>query len=160
MQSKRVDVEVFASRDLELGRHAAGLGTSRNVEVFVSRAPELWRCDAGVASLCQEIWRRAAGVRMCRSLPQELCAAGVGTSRYRDRDLGRHAVGLDILAVWRFAAGVLPLFASIALELQRRAAGVGTWRCLPQEIGSSGAALQACRRGGICLKSPGGLDAV
>ena len=97
---------MFASRDLELGRHAAGLGTWRDVEVFVSRAPELWRCDAGVASLCQEIWRRVAGAGTCRSLPQELCAAGVGTSRYRDRELGRHAASVDILEVLRCAVGV------------------------------------------------------
>ena len=30
---RRADVEVFASRDLELGRHAVGLGTWRHVEV-------------------------------------------------------------------------------------------------------------------------------
>jgi len=48
-----VDVEVFVSRDLELGRHAAGLGRG-GLEVrcrrclFASRALEVWRCDAGV----------------------------------------------------------------------------------------------------------------
>ena len=70
---RRADVEVFASRDLEFGRHAAGLGT--------------WRCRG------METW----------SLGGMRCASGRG----------------------------------------------GTWRCLPQELRSSGCALQLCRRGGI-----------
>jgi len=41
-------VEVFALRDLELVRHAAGPRTWRHVEVFASRVPELWRCITGV----------------------------------------------------------------------------------------------------------------
>ena len=51
MEARRTrrDVEVFASRDLELGRHAMGLGT----------LPQK-RC------LPQEFWRHAEGVAMRR----------------------------------------------------------------------------------------------
>src|SRR5947208_2292300 len=61
-----------------------------------------------------------------------------------------------------------------APEHERNPAGEGTWRaegreaccgpgdvetrgrCLPQELWSSGGALQVCKRGGVCLKSSGG----
>ncbi len=56
---RRADVEVFASRDSELGRHAARLGmwSDGGVEVYCRRADveaqryealELWKCAAGV----------------------------------------------------------------------------------------------------------------
>ena len=53
----RADVEVWRPGDLQLGRHAAGLGTRRcrDVEVW-RRAPRVWR-RAGV-----EEWR-TGGVR-------------------------------------------------------------------------------------------------
>jgi len=51
------DVEVFASRDLELGRHAVDLGTWR------CRGMELWRCAASVAS--KEVWRSGAPEACC-----------------------------------------------------------------------------------------------
>ncbi len=57
---------------------------------------EVWGCAAGVASLPQELGRRAAGpgMWMCRSIELWSCAAGVGSWTCR---------GLE---VWRCATGV------------------------------------------------------
>ncbi len=89
---RRRDVEVFVSRDRELGRCGVGVQTWRY------GGSEFWRCAASVLPLClkssgdalqvcicggvgMEIWRRAAGVGTCRSLPQEFwrCAVGVAS---------------------------------------------------------------------------------
>ena len=68
---RRRDVEVFASRDRELGRCAAGVQTWRYLpqEPWRSRGGvgtcrrhrgmELWRCAAGVLPLCL---KRSGGV--------------------------------------------------------------------------------------------------
>jgi len=73
-------VEEFASRDLELGRHAAGVETWRyggleacsgpgDVEEFASRDLELGRLAAGVGtcrSLSQELWGSGGAQQACR----------------------------------------------------------------------------------------------
>jgi len=46
-----------------------------------------------------------------------LRARGRGGVEVWNRELGRRAAGVDILEVWRSAAGVLPLFASRVPEL-------------------------------------------
>src|SRR6266480_4883898 len=63
---KRVDVEVFASRDRELRRHAAGLRT--------------WRC---------KVWSSGAVEACCRRADVEVFAS-------RDSELGRHAARLGM----------------------------------------------------------------
>ena len=68
-----------------------------------------------------------------------LWARGRGGVASRDRELGRHAAGLDIPEVWTCAAGVQ------------------TWRHRGVEVWNSGGALRACRREGVQVWSPGGV---
>jgi len=70
---RRANVEVFASSDRELGRHAAGL--------------EAWK------RLPQEVWRCAAGVQ------DALSGSDVEVFASRDLDVRRHAAGV---AIWRY----------------------------------------------------------
>jgi len=66
---RRRDVEVFASRDRELGRRAAG------VQTWMRRGMERWRSGGDVGTCRRHRgmvrWRSGGGVGMCRSLPQE-----------------------------------------------------------------------------------------
>src|SRR6266480_4544692 len=126
------DVEVFASRalevrcrrvasrDLELGRHAVGLGTLPQKRCL----PQELRSSGGALQALPQkrygdlqFWRRAAGLGTWR--------------RHRLLEMRRRRVDVEV-------------FASRTLELWRRAARVGTCRSLPQELWSSGGALQAC----------------
>ncbi len=72
------------------------------------------------------------------------------------------------MELWGYTVGVLPLFASRALEVRCRHVAsiclkssgplqsnrVG-WRYLPQELRPL--AVKSCRRAGVCLKSSGGM---
>ena len=90
MRCRRADVEAKRYEDLELVRHAAGLGTWRYVEC---RGMEL-RSSGGALQACRrggemhELWRHDVGVVR---------------KRYGGMELWRHAVGEE---VWRRAAGV------------------------------------------------------
>src|SRR6266480_386220 len=78
-QCRRRDVEVFASRDREIGRCDVGLQTWRY------GGSEVWRCAAGVLPLC--LLRR--------------CDVGVQTWRYGGSEVWGRAVGV---AIWRCGA--------------------------------------------------------
>ena len=84
---------------------------------------------------------------------------GVCLKRSGAREVGCRRADVEVFAssapeVWRSCRYVHE-FVSRALEVWRCAASV-----LPLCLKSSGDALQACRRGGICLKSPRGLEAM
>ncbi len=92
------DVEVFASRDLELGRHAAGLETlpqkrSRGMlRAWERGGMEIWS-SGGVP----QAWGRGR----CRSSRVREACCGPGNAEVfasRDLKLGKHAVGLG---TWR-----------------------------------------------------------
>jgi len=51
---------------------------------------------------------RAWGRCLERGLEVRCRRADVEAKRYEDLELVRHAAGLDILEVWKYAAGVLP----------------------------------------------------
>ena len=128
------DVEMFASRAVESCRRC------RDVEEFASRTLEM-RCRRVDV---EEFASRAREMR-CRRVDVEYA------SRVREMRCRR--------STWRCRG----------MQLWNRAAGVGTWRSLPQElwrcaasvaskeVWSAGDALQACRRGEVCLKSSGAL---
>ena len=92
-----------------------------------------------------ELWRfavkacRRGGVEVwsSRGMSRARGRGGVCLKRSGDRELGRHAAGLDILEVWRCAAGVLPL------------SGMKLWSF----------AVKSCRCGGVCLKRSGAREA-
>ena len=83
----------------------------------------------------------------------------------RDRKLRRYAAGPGTwgcrgMEIWRYAAGP-EMWRCRGMEIWRCAAGVGTCRRYRGlELGSSGAALEACIRGGVCLKRSGAQEAL
>jgi len=155
----RRDVEVFASRDRELGRHAAGLRT------WTCRGMEVWRCVAGVGTCRRyrglELWSCAGGVYTwrCRGMEiwgsggllwawgrrgMEICSSG-GMLRVWGRFLKR---GLEVrcrrvASICLKRPGTLEahcqrrdvgVFASSDRELGRCAVGVQTWRYGDSEV--------------------------
>jgi len=87
---------VFASRDLDLGRHAAGLGTG---------GVEVWRCAAGVQTrsyLPQEIW--SSGGMLWAWGRGGVCLKSSGALKVRCRRVDvTMQRGMEL---WRCVAGV------------------------------------------------------